>query len=312
MKPFLKWAGGKTQLIAEIERNLPQLVFSRKFTYVEPFAGSGAVLFWLIKEFPNMEKAVINDINFDLINTYSTIKSRPKDLISILKGFQNEYHNLLNADQKKKEYYYQKRDLYNTRNTDKIMQAALFIFLNRTCFNGLYRVNRSNLFNVPMGSYKLPTICDEQNILAVSNTLQNVEILNSDFEKTLPYASENSFFYLDPPYKPLSVTSSFNSYAKNEFDDNEQIRLKDFCVDLHARGSKWLLSNSDVQQDDFFHRIYESFNIKQVKAKRVINSKPEKRGKLDELLITNYKLNEFHLAGNTQQKLWNEQTRLNG
>ncbi len=299
-------------MIAEIERNLPQLVFSRKFTYVEPFAGSGAVLFWLIKEFPNMEKAVINDINFDLINTYSTIKSRPKDLISILKGFQNEYHNLLNADQKKKEYYYQKRDLYNTRNTDKIMQAALFIFLNRTCFNGLYRVNRSNLFNVPMGSYKLPTICDEQNILAVSNTLQNVEILNSDFEKTLPYASENSFFYLDPPYKPLSVTSSFNSYAKNEFDDNEQIRLKDFCVDLHARGSKWLLSNSDVQQDDFFHRIYESFNIKQVKAKRVINSKPEKRGKLDELLITNYKLNEFHLAGNTQQKLWNEQTRLNG
>jgi len=155
-------------------------------------------------------------------------------------------------------------------------------------------------------------ICDEQNILAVSNALQNVEILNSDFEKTLPYVSENSFFYLDPPYKPLSVTSSFNSYAKNEFDDNEQIRLKDFCVDLHARGSKWLLSNSDVQQDDFFHRIYESFNIKQVKAKRVINSKPEKRGELDELLITNYKLNEFHLAGNTQQKLWNEQTRLNG
>ncbi len=299
-------------MIAEIERNLPPLVLSGKFTYVEPFVGSGAVLFWLIKKFLNMDKAIINDVNSDLINTYKTIKSKPKNLISILKEFQNEYHGLLNKEEQKKEYYYQKRDLYNSRNTDKITQAALFVFLNRTCFNGLYRVNRSNLFNVPMGSYKLPMICDEQNILAVSNALQNVEILNSDFEKTLPYASENSFFYLDPPYKPLSVTSSFNSYAKNEFDDNEQIRLKDFCVDLHARGSKWLLSNSDVQQDDFFHRIYESFNIKQVKAKRVINSKPEKRGELDELLITNYKLNEFHLAGNTQQKLWNEQTRLNG
>ncbi len=312
MKPFLKWAGGKTQLIAEIERNLPQLVFSRKFTYVEPFAGSGAVLFWLIKEFPNMEKAVINDINFDLINTYSTIKSRPKDLISILKGFQNEYHNLLNADQKKKEYYYQKRDLYNTRKTNKITQAALFIFLNRTCFNGLYRVNRNNLFNVPMGSYKTPTICDEQNILAVSEELQNIEILNGDFEKTLDYANENSFFYLDPPYKPLSATSNFNSYANNAFDDTEQIRLKDFCVNLHAHGSKWLLSNSDIQLDNFFYRIYEGFNIKQVKAKRIINSKPEKRGELDELLITNYKSNKFHSDENKQQKLWNEQTQLNG
>jgi len=287
-KPFLKWAGGKTHLIAEIERNLPPLVLSDNFTYVEPFVGSGAVLFWMLKNFPGMKKAVINDINSDLINAYKTICSTPKELISILKDFQNEYHELQNNEEKKKEYYYQKRDLYNDRNTDKIMQAALFIFLNRTCFNGLYRGNRKNVFTVPVGSYKIPTICDEKNILAVSNTLQNVEILNCDFEQTLLYANENSFFYFDPPYKPLNGTSSFNSYAENEFDDKEQIRLKDFCVKLHAQGSKWMLSNSDNHENQFFDKIYFEFFIKRVHARRIINSKPEKRGKLNELLIANY------------------------
>jgi DNA adenine methylase len=285
MKPFLKWAGGKTQLITEIERNLPPLVLSGKFTYIEPFVGSGAILFWMLNNFPNMEKAIINDVNSDLINT---IKSKPKNLISILKEFQNEYHGLLNKEEQKKEYYYQKRDLYNTRNTDKITQAALFVFLNRTCFNGLYRVNRSNLFNVPMGSYKLPTICDEQNILSVSDALQNVEIFKDDFEQTLSYADENAFFYLDPPYKPLSATSNFNSYAEGIFDDEEQIRLKDFCLKLDSRNSKWLLSNSDVQDNKFLDKIYVSFEIQRVRAKRIINSKPDKRGELTELLITNY------------------------
>lgn len=287
-KPFLKWAGGKTQLIAEIERCLPPLVLSGKFTYVEPFAGSGAVLFWMLNKFPNMRNVVINDINSDLINAYEITRSKPKELISTLKDFQNEYHDLQNKEEPKKEYYYQKRDSYNARITNKITQAALFIFLNRTCFNGLYRVNRSNLFNVPMGSYKLPMICDEQNILAVSDALQDVEILNGDFEKTLSYASENSFFYLDPPYKPLSATSNFNSYAGNGFDDKEQIRLKHFCVELHNHGSKWLLSNSDVQHDNFFDKIYSDFYIKRVKAKRIINSKSDKRGELDELLISNF------------------------
>ncbi len=288
MKPFLKWAGGKTQLIAEIERNLPSLVLSGKFTYVEPFVGSGAILFWMLKKFSNLEKAVINDINLDLINVYEIIRSNPKELISILKNFQSEYHELQNKEEIKKKYYYQKRNLYNTRNTDKSTQAALFIFLNRTCFNGLYRVNQSNLFNVPIGSYKLPKICDEQNIQAVSDALQNVEILNSDFEKTLSYANKNSFFYLDPPYKPLSATSNFNSYAENIFDDKEQIRLKDFCLKLDSRNSKWLLSNSDVQNNKFLDKIYVNFEIQRVKAKRIINSKPDKRGELNELLITNY------------------------
>lgn len=252
-KPFLKWAGGKTQLISEIERNLPPLVLSGEFTYVEPFVGSGAVFFWMLKRFPNLKKAVINDVNSDLINSYQMIAEKPTELVEILKVFQYQFHDLQAKEEKKKEYYYEKRDLYNTRNSDKTIQAALFIFLNRTCFNGLYRVNRSNLFNVPIGSYKRPTICDEANILSVSKLLQNVEILDGDFENTFAYAGDNSFFYFDPPYKPLSATSSFNSYAKGEFGDAEQIRLRDFCLKIDGENSKWLLSNSDVQADKFLN-----------------------------------------------------------
>ncbi|MDR3236771.1 MAG: Dam family site-specific DNA-(adenine-N6)-methyltransferase, partial [Prevotellaceae bacterium] len=187
---------------------------------------------------------------------------------------------------------YQKRDLYNTRREEKISQAALFIFLNRTCFNGLYRVNRKNLYNVPIGSYKRPMICDKENILAVSNVLQKVEILCGDFENTLNYATNNSFFYFDPPYKPLTETSSFNSYAKDEFNDNEQIRLRNFCAKLDLLDFHWILSNSDVKgkdiNDNFFDDLYRDFIITRVDAKRSINANPEKRGILKELLISNY------------------------
>ena len=290
-KPFLKWAGGKTQLINDIERTLPAGITKEKFTYIEPFVGSGAILFWMLNNFPKLEKAVINDINEDLINTYKTIASNPKELISILEILQNEFHNLEGNEDNKKLYYYQKRELYNTRKEEKSGQAALFIFLNRTCFNGLYRVNSKNLYNVPMGGYKKPTICDKENILAVSNALQKVEILNGDFEQTLNYADKNSLFYFDPPYKPLSETSSFNSYAKDEFNDNEQIRLKKFCSKLDILDHTWILSNSDVKgkdkNDNFFDDLYADFNIKRVEAKRSINANSEKRGKLTELLITN-------------------------
>lgn len=290
-KPFLKWAGGKTQLITEIERVLPNEIKNSKFTYVEPFVGSGAILFWMLNNFPKMEKAVINDINEDLINTYKTIAKNPKELISILDILQNEYHSLELKTEEKKEYYYQKRETYNKREIEKSGQAALFIFLNRTCFNGLYRVNKNNSFNVPMGSYSKPTICDDKNILAVSNALQKVEILCGDYEQTLNYSSNNSLFYFDPPYKPLSETSSFNSYAKDEFDDNEQIRLKNFCSKLDLLNHQWILSNSDVKgknvEDNFFDDLYSDFNINRVDAKRSINANPEKRGKLKELLITN-------------------------
>lgn len=291
-KPFLKWAGGKTQLINDIEKALPKNITHSKFTYVEPFVGSGAVLFWMLKKFPNIEKAVINDINEDLINVYRIIAAQPRELIEILATFQHEFHELTEKLEEQKTYYYKQRTLYNTRSTDKIIQAALFIFLNRTCFNGLYRVNRNNGFNVPMGRYKNPTICDKENILAVSKVLQKVEILSGDYEATLNHASDNTFFYFDPPYKPLSDTSSFNSYAKDEFNDEEQIRLRNFCVKLDNLGHKWMLSNSDVrgknEKDNFFDDIYADFLIKRVDAKRSINANPEKRGKLKELLIQNY------------------------
>jgi len=295
-KPFLKWAGGKTQLIANIEKALPRDLTQTNFTYIEPFVGSGAVLFWMLNRFANLKKAVINDLNADLINTYKTITSNPNDLISILEILQNEFHMLEGNEDNKKLYYYQKRELYNSRKEEHTAQAALFIFLNRTCFNGLYRVNRKNEYNVPMGGYKRPTICDKENILTVSKALQKIEILCGDFEQTLDYASENSLFYFDPPYKPLSETSNFNSYAKDEFNDSEQIRLKNFCSKLDSLNHTWLLSNSDVKvknkKNNFFDELYSNFNIQRVEARRNINSNADKRGSLTELLITNQMKNQ--------------------
>jgi len=290
-KPFLKWAGGKTQLVGDIEKLFPIHFQKSQFTYIEPFVGSGAVLFWMLNNFPNLKKAVINDINADLINTYKTIVSNSKELISILEVMQNEFHALEGKENEKKEYYYQKRIQYNTRKSTQTDHSALFIFLNRTCFNGLYRVNRKNEFNVPIGSYKKPTICDRENILAVNEALKKVDILCGDFEHILPYATENTLFYFDPPYKPLSETSSFNSYSKYEFNDQEQIRLRDFCIKLDTLNHTWILSNSDVKgknaNDNFFDELYADFNIQRVDAKRSINADPGKRGKLTELLITN-------------------------
>ncbi|MES2746910.1 MAG: DNA adenine methylase [Bacteroidota bacterium] len=291
-KPFLKWAGGKTQLISAIEKVIPKEFKTQKFTYIEPFVGSGAILFWILNNFPNVEKAVINDINSDLTNTYKVIASKPKELISILNQLEGEYHAIDLQTEIKRNYYTQKRTLFNTRSTDIVTQAALFIFLNRTCFNGLFRVNKNNGFNVPIGSYKKPMICDANNILAVSELLQKVEILTGDYQETLNYAEKPSLFYFDPPYKPLSKTSSFNSYAKDEFGDSEQIRLRDFCKTLDTLNHKWILSNSDVKgkdmTDTFFDDIYDDFHISRVLARRSINANPDKRGQLTELLISNY------------------------
>jgi DNA adenine methylase len=298
-KPFLKWAGGKTQLLNDIEKSLPNELAKSKFTYVEPFVGSGAVLFWMLNNFPNLEKAIINDINEDLINTYKTIASKPKELISILEILQNEFHSLEGNEDNKKLYYYKKRELYNTRKEEQSGQAALFIFINRTCFNGLYRVNSKNLYNVPMGGYKKPTICDSKNILAVSNALQKVEILCGDFEETLGYANSKSLFYFDPPYKPLNETSSFTSYSKDEFNDKDQIRLRDFCTKLDILNHNWILSNSDVkgkdENDNFFDDLYSNYSITRVDARRSINANPEKRGLLKELMITNKTNNQEYV-----------------
>lgn len=290
-KPFLKWAGGKTQLIDQIKEQLPNNIQTKKFTFIEPFIGSGAVLFWMLNRFSNLERAVINDINTDLINSYLTIKNNVQDLRHILLTLETEYHSIAENQKAKEEYYYNKRALFNTRSSDSTTQSALFIFLNRTCFNGLYRVNRKNEFNVPIGGYKKPQICNSANLLAVSNVLQKVEILNGDYSATLRYATKNTFFYFDPPYKPLSKTSSFNAYAKDEFNDSEQVRLKDFCDILNEKNHQWILSNSDVKGKDpnnnFFDDLFADFNIMRVHARRSINADPSKRGKLTELLIKN-------------------------
>lgn len=290
-KPFLKWAGGKTQLIDQIKEQLPTAIEEQSFTFIEPFVGSGAILFWMLAEFPNLESVVINDINTDLTNCYLTIQNDVEKLIGILSKWEVEYYNLIENQQEKKEYYYVKRAEFNQRHSEQTTQSALFIFLNRTCFNGLYRVNRKNEFNVPIGSYKKPQICNSENLRLVSKAVQNVTILNGDFSETIDYANENTFFYFDPPYKPLSETSSFNSYAQDEFNDAEQIRLKEFCDTLNEQNHHWILSNSDVKGKDpnnnFFDELYANFNIHRVNARRSINANPSKRGKLTELLITN-------------------------
>ena len=282
-KPFLKWAGGKTQLLPYIDGIISSYFHGREFVYIEPFVGSGALLFWVVGKY-KPKRVVINDINSDLINVYEVVKNDVENLILILREFEEQYHKLEGEPDKKKEFYYSKRQLFNRRNSDKITQAALFIFLNKTCYNGLYRVNRNNEFNVPIGRYSKPKICDELNLLNASRALKDVIILNNDFEKTLEYACNETLFYFDPPYRPLSKTSNFNSYSYNEFDDYQQKRLAKFCERIDSLGYKWILSNSDPKNinadDDFFDTLYSNFHIKRIRAKRFINSKAIKEAKL--------------------------------
>lgn len=292
-KPFVKWVGGKTQLLSSIKKMLPINFPHRKnLTYIEPFVGGGAVLFWILKQFPNIKQAIINDINPDLTNAFNTIKNHPYELIDSLKEIRNQY--LSKNNEQRKEFYLEKRELFNTLKIDILQNTTLFIFLNRTCFNGLYRVNSKGFFNVPFGKYENPKICDEQTILDDNKLLQKVKILTGDFEETLKYATPNSFFYFDPPYKPLNTTSNFNSYSKEVFGDEEQIRLGKFCQKIHHLGHSFILSNSDVkgknEKDEFFDNLYKSFDIQRVFAKRMVNANPQKRGQLTELLISNEQL----------------------
>ncbi len=290
LKPFLKWAGGKTQLKETIISKIP---FYKKdsFNYVEPFIGGGAILFEVINVYKNINKVLINDINSDLINSYKCVIKNVYELVDLLKSIESEYHSLLDNDNKKKEYYYLKRSIFNKRNSNKILQTALLIFLNKTCFNGLYRVNNNNEFNVPIGSYKRPKICDEENLENISKALVNVKILNLDFEKSLSILKGDTFFYIDPPYKPISKTARFNSYSLNKFDDSEQFRLKNFCDKIEINGDKFLLSNScplEKNEIKFFDVLYKEYIIKKVLARRQINSVSKKRGKISELLISNF------------------------
>lgn len=300
-KPFVKWAGGKTQLLSDIESLFPTDFRDRNITYVEPFVGGGSVLFWLLQHYPNIQHAVINDVNARLINVYRVIKAKPQKLISALRVLENEYLPMNHAE--RTVYFMEKRRRFNDDELTNVEQAAIFIFLNRTCFNGLYRENSKGKFNVPHGKYVHPKICDEQTIMADSDLLQRVDILCGDFDATKRYASEDTLFYLDPPYKPLSSTSSFNTYVKEPFDDAEQVRLRNFCNEVSGRGSLFVLSNSDVKgydpKDNFFDNLYAAYNIQRVFATRMINSNAEKRGKLTELMISNIGQGEDRTARET-------------
>ena len=291
-KPFIKWVGGKSQLIEQLDALLPADFNNWKnITYIEPFVGGGAMLFYMLQRYPNIQHAIINDINPDLATCYRMVRDNPNQLIESLRDIESAYF-ALQSEEERKEFFMAVRDRYNEKNLDPIENTTKFFFLNRTCFNGLYRVNKKGLFNVPFGKYSNPTICDPETILNDSGLLQRVEILNGDFEGTFEYAQDNTLFYFDPPYRPLSDTSSFNNYAKEAFNDAAQIRLKEYCDRVNEAGFKFMLSNSDCkgknEEDNFFDVLYAAYQIERVWASRSINSNPNKRGELTEILVRNY------------------------
>ena len=291
-KPFIKWAGGKTQLLTQFENILPHnLEEAEHFTYIEPFVGGGAMLFHMLQKYTNIGRVIINDINPNLITAYRVIRDTPERLITDLKMLQREFRQNSN-EEARKEYFLRIRKSYNEDTHNDVTNTAMFIFLNRTCFNGLYRVNSKGYFNVPFGKYTNPTICDEELLLEDSKILQNVEILCGDYTLIERYVDNNTFIYFDPPYRPLSTTSSFTSYSKENFDDTEQTRLAHFFARLSRYGCKMMLSNSDCcaqnPNDTFFENLYGNFIIDKVHASRFVNAIPSKRGKLTEILARNY------------------------
>lgn len=292
-KPFLKWAGGKGQLLSEIDK---YYCFSdaNLTRYVEPFVGGGAVLFDVLSKF-EMDFVYISDVNDELINAYQMIKNHVDDVIALLLQYQDEFLPL--EQEERKKYYSNMRLRFNelkmvnedVRNVEK---AALLIFLNRTCFNGLYRVNRKGFFNVPMGAYKKPHICDVKNLKAVAEKLRQVKIFCGDYRESEKFIDKQTFVYFDPPYRPLSQTASFTAYTENLFDDESQKQLAQYVNQLNKKGAKIVVSNSDPKnendEDDFFDRLYEGYRIRRVEAHRMINSDSNKRGKIRELLISNF------------------------
>lgn len=293
VKPFLKWAGGKGQLLSEIEKYYP-FADGKITKYAEPFVGGGAVLFDILSKY-DLDEIYISDINAELINTYRIIRDDIDELISMLSVMQNEFVPM--DTEHRKVYYLEMRERFNDLKvngdeTINIEKAALMIFLNKTCFNGLFRVNKKGLFNVPMGSYKNPMICNEDNLRAVSEKLQNVTIICGDYRESSDFIDENTFVYFDPPYRPITDTASFTAYTENLFNDEEQIELAKFVDDMHKKGAKMVISNSDPKnsnaEDNFFENIYSSHKINRVEATRMINCNSEARGKIKELLISNF------------------------
>lgn len=296
LRPFLKWAGGKGQLLPQIGKSLPKGLGRTITKYAEPFVGGGAVLFYILSRY-SLKEIYISDVNAELINTYRVIQQQPDALIAQLQRMQADYHPM--EPERRAGYYQQKRDRYNLlktmpRDGISIELGALFIFLNRTCFNGLYRVNRQGGFNVPMGAYRMPAICDEENLRNLSAALQGVQIVCGDYQASRQFIDADTFVYFDPPYRPLNQTSSFTSYSELEFGDAAQAQLAQYFSQLDRLGAQLLLSNSDPKntnaRDNFFDELYRDFCIRRVQANRMINSKQDSRGPISELLIANYRI----------------------
>ena len=293
IKPFLKWAGGKGQLLREIEKYYP---FEKDIItkYAEPFVGGGAVLFDILSKY-ELEEVYISDTNAELINAYCMIRDEIDELVAMLHTMQDEFIPM--ETDERKVYYMEKRARFNdlkmngdeTRSVEKV---ALMIFLNKTCFNGLFRVNKKGLFNVPMGAYKNPLICDESNLRSLSNKLQKVIIVCGDYRLSEKFIDEHTFVYFDPPYRPLTATASFTAYTESLFNDESQKELARFVDELNKKGAKIMVSNSDPKnsntEDDFFDNIYSEHTIRRVEANRMINCNSQARGKIKELLISNF------------------------
>lgn len=292
-KPFLKWAGGKGQSVSQLATHLPHEIRKEPFTYIEPFVGGGAMLFYMLQHFCNIRKVVINDVNEDLMLTYRTIRDNVETLIKTLSLMEREYRAIAGQEERSVKFY-EIRELYNQHIVDGIARAAQLIFLNKTCFNGLYRVNGKGLFNVPFGRYANPTICNAPLLRADSLLLQhaNIEISQGDYSQTILHVEGLTFVYLDPPYRPLDATSSFTAYAKGDFNDDDQRQLAEFCHRLTDNGCYWMESNADCSaknpEDRFFEELYKDYRIERVNAARFINANASKRGKLTEILIKNY------------------------
>ncbi|MDR3102696.1 MAG: DNA adenine methylase [Methanocalculaceae archaeon] len=301
VKPFVKWVGGKGQLLPHIRGAYPKDLGVTVTKYAEPFVGGGAVFFDVLSRF-ELEEVYISDINAELINTYTVIRDTCDSLLDLLSEMEDAY--LPQSPESRKELFYEKRDRYNylkshgLRGTNgyasskSVEMAALFIFLNKTCFNGLYRVNKMGLFNVPSGSYKKPTICDERNLKNTSAVLHSVTIACCDYMLSENFVDENTFVYFDPPYRPITITSNFTSYTAAEFDDGAHIQLAEYAYRLDKKHAKILMSNSDPKNNDpldnFFDNLYTGMHIRRVAANRMINCNGESRGEIRELLISNY------------------------
>jgi DNA adenine methylase len=301
-KPFLKWVGGKTQLLYELEKRLPISIreSGEIKSYVEPFIGGGSVFFFL-KDKYLIKRACLLDSNKELIMAYKVLRDDNKALIDILDELET-FHLEKDEDGRKKNFY-NIRGFYNQQkegfdyfnpNEEWIKRTGYLIFLNKTCYNGLFRLNNKGEFNVPFGRYKNPKIYDKANIRAVHKALQNTELYTADFDMARKLIKKESFVYMDPPYRPLNSTSHFTDYSIGGFNESDQKRLAQFYSDMDQIGTYLLLSNSDPHNtnpaDDFFDQLYSKYHIERVQAKRNINSNPVGRGEINELLIRNYPL----------------------